>query len=784
MRKKLLIIIPVYNEQEAIGSLLDEMVERNMDELGDILVINDGSTDHTQRIVEEKQIKIINKPFNLGYGSTLQLGYKYAVSNDYEYVIQIDGDGQHDLSNINVVYEALVESAAQPDIVIGSRFLSEDNKMHTSKLKKIAIAFFRKIIKLFTKQTITDPTSGLQGLNRSAFTFYSAYGNFDYQYPDINMIIQMLLMGYQIKEVPARMYDRKTGESMHSGIFKPILYMVLISLSTVSILIRQRENYYQLREREDAESVKPELSWQQLSIRRYTTLTAVIVLLLVMIFFVMDLESFVRGRETAFEQETAVELQEVSATDFVNQEDVSEDTLMIEGSELDTSEDVEQLEELLEAEKTLVFLSLPTQEFIEEYGLMEMLGIREIFGQHTQKELNLIDGFMLGGAHQFADLVYDTLDLDLSFSTKVYGYGKRTPSKSYPIIWRNTYQDSEVYVVNGPFMQTDASYGLAAAIMAEIEEDYIYPIVNARLMLYESFPYVSDKNKEELEEKYNRDAMKVQHDILFPDLLSINKLRGFIPNGFFRLGFEEEIKEIQAFEQRQLTMYKEQVFKDGGEVGLRYSGDIEQDQKDYQQVFDDAPIKSVLIQEETTDAEIDEILETIDSVEAILGPFRKEKNYRYLNDQAIYLPFTSEGFEQSGQAELEFVSMVTAFGTVVHNLDVEEVIDPADGKEKWTGGHKAYVQFLDKYREPFIFLKDRNVTDTAIELKTLLNNIPAIRQNANKIELSFPKEHEETYYMLRTKKKVNSVKNGTFKKIEKDVYLIKAKGQRVEVKVE
>lgn len=785
MKKKVLIIIPVYNEEAAIGKLLDEMRKQNIEEIGDLLVINDGSTDKTQQIVEEKQVNILNKPFNLGYGSTLQLGYKYAVSNNYEYVIQIDGDGQHDLSNIQVVYDALVKKVNQPDIVIGSRFLSEDNEMQTSKMKKLAISFFRKTIIFFTKQTITDPTSGLQGLNRSAFTFYAGYGNFDYRYPDINMIIQMLLMGYQIEEVPAHMYDRKSGKSMHAGIIKPIFYIVLMFLSTISILIRKRDRYYKLREKEDTVEVKEKSQEKYLSVRRYATLTAIIVLLLGMIFFVMDLESFVRARETALGQEEVSEFQASTLADFVSRADALEDVLMIEGSELETFEDIQQLEEFVEEQKTLIFLSLPTQETIETYGLSEMFGIQEIYGEHTQKELNLVAGFMLGGFHQFEGLVYEMLDLELSFSTKVYAYGKRTETKSYPVIWRNTYKNNEVFIVNGPFMQTEAFIGILSALMAEIEEDYIYPVINTRLMVYESFPYISDKNKEALEEKYNRDAMKVQHDILFPDLLSINKLRGFVPNGFFRLGFAgEERNAISSFDQQQLTTYKDQLFKDGGEVGLRYSGDIAQDQKDYQQVFGEASIKSVLIHEDTTDAEIDEILETIESVEAIVGPFQKEKNYQYLNDRAVYLPFTSEGFVESGQEELDFVAMATAYGTMIHHLDLAEVIDPADGKEKWTGGQKAYVQFLDRYREPFIFLKDRNITETATELKTLLNNVPVLRKSSHQIELSFPNEPEAAYYMLRTAKKVKNVKNGTFKNIEKDTYLIKAIGQQVEINVE
>ena len=252
MRKELLIIIPAYNEENNIGSVLNKMYEEGIDEIGDILVINDGSKDNTEKVVSSLKVNIINQVINMGYGSALQLGYKYAEKKGYEYVIQLDADGQHDICNIRNIYNCLKNEESicldKPDIIIGSRFLSDSSTMKISKLKHIAISFFRLIIKIFTKNNITDPTSGLQGLSRSAFTYYAGYGNFDYRYPDINMIIQMIMLGYSVKEIPAVMHERKAGQGMHSGVIKPIKYMILIMLSTLSIMIRNK-NYYRVVEK-------------------------------------------------------------------------------------------------------------------------------------------------------------------------------------------------------------------------------------------------------------------------------------------------------------------------------------------------------------------------------------------------------------------------------------------------------------------------------------------------------------------------------------------------------
>ncbi len=243
--KDYLLIIPAYNEEKAIGGVLEKIISAGYLETVDVLVVNDASTDGTAEVVKAfDEINMITHVFNLGYGSSLQTGYRYALDNGYRYVLQIDADGQHDVCNIQILIDALNKpdkNGIFPDIVIGSRFENGSRSFAISGLKKLSICFFRALIKATTKRRILDPTSGLQGLNRKAFSYYSGFGNFDNDYPDANMIIQMLMMGYEISEVPSVMHERVTGVSMHSGIIKPLLYMLMMPLNIFSIYIRQLE---------------------------------------------------------------------------------------------------------------------------------------------------------------------------------------------------------------------------------------------------------------------------------------------------------------------------------------------------------------------------------------------------------------------------------------------------------------------------------------------------------------------------------------------------------------
>ena len=91
--EKILLIIPAYNEEENIGSVLKE-IKKDIS-FADILVINDCSKDNTKKIVEENKVKCIDNIFNMRYAWAVQTGIKYAYQNNYDYVIQFDADGQH-----------------------------------------------------------------------------------------------------------------------------------------------------------------------------------------------------------------------------------------------------------------------------------------------------------------------------------------------------------------------------------------------------------------------------------------------------------------------------------------------------------------------------------------------------------------------------------------------------------------------------------------------------------------------------------------------------------------
>jgi hypothetical protein len=227
-----LIIIPAYNEEKSIENVIKATKEQNP--FADILVVNDGSDDNTLRIAKQSGAMVIDLTNNLGYGCAIQTGFQFAAKNQYQYVITIDGDGQHNPSSVKNLRMMLSEKNA--DVVIGSRFLEGNYKMEFTR--KAGSWLFSLITFIHTKIRFTDPTSGFQLLNRKAFSYLSESEKYPIDYPDANILIALHKANFKIVEAPVQMFRKPESKSMHSGL-KPFFYVVRMTLAIFIQFIRK-----------------------------------------------------------------------------------------------------------------------------------------------------------------------------------------------------------------------------------------------------------------------------------------------------------------------------------------------------------------------------------------------------------------------------------------------------------------------------------------------------------------------------------------------------------------
>lgn len=229
-----LVVIPAYNEEAVIGEVINGIKEK---EPGmDILVVNDGSSDRTSEIARSFGAKVIDIPFNIGYGGAIQTGFRFAVEYDYDYVITMDGDGQHAPESIRSLIEAMEKEKA--DVVVGSRFLEGNYKMGLAR--RLGSWIFSRIANLYTGVRITDPTSGFQIYNKKAFTYLSKGDNYPLDYPDVNIIMALHKMRFKLTEAPVRMIEKVENKSMHSGL-RPFFYVLRMVIAIIMVPLYKEE---------------------------------------------------------------------------------------------------------------------------------------------------------------------------------------------------------------------------------------------------------------------------------------------------------------------------------------------------------------------------------------------------------------------------------------------------------------------------------------------------------------------------------------------------------------
>jgi len=226
----LLILIPAFNEEGAIDDVLAE-VKQVLPGV-QVLVVDDCSQDATADLARRAGAAVVSMPHHLGLGGCVQAGYRLAYDLGYQYVIRIDGDGQHDPSYIPAVYEALRASGVE--MVIGSRYLNGHNE-HTSFTRGLGVRFFRAVLRPILGRPVHDPTSGFVGVNRDALALFSR--SFPLEYPEIEALVVLQRKQFRFTEVECRMRPRRAGRSSITAL-RSFYYIIHVLLGVFVNILR------------------------------------------------------------------------------------------------------------------------------------------------------------------------------------------------------------------------------------------------------------------------------------------------------------------------------------------------------------------------------------------------------------------------------------------------------------------------------------------------------------------------------------------------------------------
>jgi glycosyltransferase involved in cell wall biosynthesis len=228
---KRIAIVPALNEEVTVGRVIDEI--RDFDPGFDIVVVDDGSTDRTAGVAADRGAHVLRLPFNLGIGGAMQTGYRFAFEHGHDVAVQIDGDGQHDPSQLPSILAPVLSGEA--DLCVGSRFTGK-GAYRSSFARRVGIKIFARVVSAVVRQRVTDTTSGFRAVNRKGIALFAA--DYPHDYPEVEATVMLVKHKLRLKEVPVEMRERGGGASSITA-FRSIYYMTKVLLAIFVGLFRR-----------------------------------------------------------------------------------------------------------------------------------------------------------------------------------------------------------------------------------------------------------------------------------------------------------------------------------------------------------------------------------------------------------------------------------------------------------------------------------------------------------------------------------------------------------------
>jgi glycosyltransferase involved in cell wall biosynthesis len=225
-------IVPAFNEAGAIGRVVEEI--RAFDPTIDVVVVDDASSDETAATAELLGAIVLRLPFNVGIGGAVQTGFRYALDEGYDTAVRLDGDGQHDASELGKLLAPLERGEA--DLVVGSRFVDPGGAYRPPWARRIGIRLFARLVSLLGGERVTDTTSGFLALDRVGIELFAA--EYPHDYPEVEATLVALRSGLRLSQVQVDMRERESGASSITFL-RSLYYIVKVTLALLVASLRR-----------------------------------------------------------------------------------------------------------------------------------------------------------------------------------------------------------------------------------------------------------------------------------------------------------------------------------------------------------------------------------------------------------------------------------------------------------------------------------------------------------------------------------------------------------------
>jgi glycosyltransferase involved in cell wall biosynthesis len=230
-RHRVLAVVPAWNEQHSVASVVTDISRLHPDI--DVLVVDDGSGDDTSGEAARAGALVCRLPFNLGVGGAMRAGYRYALRGEYDVVVQVDADGQHDPAYI----PNLVAGLREADVVVGARFAGE-GAYAARGARRWAMRLLSTALSRLARGELTDVTSGFRAVNRRGIALFATHYPSEYLGDTVESLVIAVRTGCRVAQVPVAMRTRATGRPSQNTL-RATLYLARAVVALGLALVRR-----------------------------------------------------------------------------------------------------------------------------------------------------------------------------------------------------------------------------------------------------------------------------------------------------------------------------------------------------------------------------------------------------------------------------------------------------------------------------------------------------------------------------------------------------------------
>lgn len=482
--------------------------------------------------------------------------------------------------------------------------------------------------------------------------------------------------------------------------------------------------------------------------------------------------------------------------------------LLISGSvlEKDTETVSDSLTSYVEAGGKIIFCSLPDYLVIaKSETLKNLLGIQQLRAKSvTLQEIWLYGGFLLGGETCYSlDALQDPdkVDMereipwyDISSRTKTYMAGiikaeeqtkQELHNEDMPaIIWRSNTGEGSVFAVNGNYIEGESALGILDAMIYESQNYALYNVVNAQNLSVTGFPDLTKENEKKFAEVYGFDSEQFCQDIVWPSLVAAVaqedwKITAYLATKQDNASKEDaDVKSLVDY----LKYFNEESAEAGMALGRMNDTDIEKSlEADKQEIekqnitypFSGAYIRSEN-EEQLSKLVKDEKLKTFSDIRTICKEYDEEQPvFSWLTDWITTQEITTNGYQYTYKDDFRLKSIQTALGYSNVQVDLYQVIWSQKREDEWEVVSEKLASNISTYWKPFSVFEKTTITESDTRVRRFLNESVTSNRKEDKISIKVENFNEDAWMMLRTHgEKIESMKNGSWEKIEDDAYLL------------